>query len=76
LHHSFQDQLLVDFSFEQLNKVQIYTFASAANHFSAPVGKSDLPPFDHVEHFVNTRDYISLIGGICASLPEELVCNR
>jgi hypothetical protein len=56
------DQLLDDFSFEQLNKVQIYTFASAANHFSAPVAHSGQPAFDNNEHFANTRDYVSLIG--------------
>ena len=31
-----QDQLLADFAAEQLAKVEIYTFAAAANHFSVP----------------------------------------
>ncbi|OCF35065.1 hypothetical protein I316_03105 [Kwoniella heveanensis BCC8398] len=56
------DQLLADFSSDQLNKVEIYTFASAANHFSIPSTVEGGPAFGRVEHFVNTKDYVSCIG--------------
>ncbi|KAK6907925.1 hypothetical protein I203_101926 [Kwoniella mangroviensis CBS 8507] len=58
---SWADQLLSDFSHEQLKKVEIYTFASAANHFSIPETGSG-PAFSCVEHFVNEWDYVSDIG--------------
>lgn len=52
-----QDQLLTDFAddLDKLKKVEIYTFASAANHFSGG-------PFGRIEHFVNTLDFVSRIG--------------
>ncbi|RSH83791.1 hypothetical protein EHS25_005406 [Saitozyma podzolica] len=51
------DQLLTDFAddLDKLKKVEIYTFASAANHFSGG-------PFARIEHFVNTLDFVSRIG--------------
>ncbi|KAK4686596.1 hypothetical protein P7C73_g3538, partial [Tremellales sp. Uapishka_1] len=55
------DQLLSDFSADQLRKVEIYSFASAANHFSVPTTESG-PVFARVEHFVNTKDYVSIVG--------------
>ncbi|WVW85150.1 hypothetical protein I302_107188 [Kwoniella bestiolae CBS 10118] len=58
---SWADQLLSDFSHEQLKKVEIYTFASAANHFSIPETDTG-PAFGCVEHFVNELDYVSDIG--------------
>ncbi|KAI9639900.1 uncharacterized protein MKK02DRAFT_40230 [Dioszegia hungarica] len=96
------DQLLSDFPADALRKIEIYTFASAANHFSVPsspvypgaeadaitadaeaasagtgtatatahtestgtgsrqIGRRFV--FGVVEHFVNTKDYVSLIG--------------
>ncbi|WVF69080.1 hypothetical protein IAT40_003854 [Kwoniella sp. CBS 6097] len=59
---SWVDQLLADFSTDQLNKVEIYTFASAANHFSIPSTVRGGPSFGRVEHFVNTKDFVSCIG--------------
>lgn len=52
-----QDQLLTDFAddLDKLKRVEIYTFASAANHFSGG-------PFGRIEHFVNTLDFVSRIG--------------
>jgi hypothetical protein len=81
---------LSDFPADALHKVEIYTFAAAANHFSiptspicydghellVPLGTADeaigtgsrqvgrRPVFGCVEHFVNTKDYVSLIGMI------------
>lgn len=89
---NIQDQLLADFAAEQLAKVEIYSFAAAANHFSVPYTlvqpikgkKADMSDghvgasgegdgkgpddrkkrfvFGAVEHFANTRDYVSEIG--------------
>lgn len=59
------DQLLADFAAEELAKVEIYTFAAAANHFSVPytiVKGQKRFVFGAVEHFANTRDYVSRIG--------------
>jgi hypothetical protein len=57
---------LADFNAEDLRKIEVYTFASAANHFAVPstttaAGEKRFV-FGIVEHFVNTRDYVSLIG--------------
>ncbi|WWC88252.1 uncharacterized protein L201_003159 [Kwoniella dendrophila CBS 6074] len=65
---SWADQLLSDFSHDQLKKVEIYTFASAANHFSIPETGSG-PAFGNVEHFVNERDYVSDIGVLAFAPP-------
>lgn len=57
-----QDQLLADFPIERLAKLEVYTFASAANHFSAPaIGKREAP-FARVEHFANENDFVARIG--------------
>lgn len=57
---------MADFNAEELWKVEVYTFASAANHFAVPSTTTALGEkrfvFGIVEHFVNTRDYVSLIG--------------
>jgi hypothetical protein len=51
------DQLLTDFADDlgKLAKIEIYTFAAAANHFSGG-------PFGRIEHFANTLDFVSRIG--------------
>lgn len=54
------DQLLDDFPHSQLAKLEIYTFASAANHFSAPGSAV----FNRIEHFVNERDFVARIGAM------------
>jgi hypothetical protein len=96
---NIQDQLLADFAAEQLAKVEIYSFAAAANHFSVPYTlvqpikgkKADMSDghvgasgegdgkgpddrkkrfvFGAVEHFANTRDYVSEIGESLIVLP-------
>jgi hypothetical protein len=61
-----QDQLLCDFSEELLSKVEVYTFGSAANHFSRPSATAyDTPislPFARVEHFANEDDFVAQFG--------------
>jgi hypothetical protein len=57
-----QDQLLADFTPERLSKLEVYTFASAANHFSAPLTGKCEAPFSRVEHFANENDFVSRIG--------------
>lgn len=62
---------MADFAAEELLKVEIYTFAAAANHFSAPwrtVNGEKRYVFGAVEHFANTRDYVARIG---MSLPSS-----
>ncbi|CEH13540.1 hypothetical protein CBOM_01457 [Ceraceosorus bombacis] len=56
------DQLLADYNRSILSKVEIYTFASAANHLSAPVDANGSMPFANIEHFANEFDYVSRIG--------------
>lgn len=59
-----QDQLLAEFPHHALKKVEIYTFASAANHFCDPSsGTADAPPpFGRIEHFANQGDWVSQLG--------------
>ncbi|ORY22689.1 hypothetical protein BCR39DRAFT_551019 [Naematelia encephala] len=64
------DQLLADFPTSQLNKLEIYTFASASNHFSAPSDGSLSSPFGRIEHFANSRDFVADIG-VLAFAPNE-----
>lgn len=45
------DQLLADFPAVMLKRIEVYTFASAANHFSAPLNLDNEQPFAVVEHF-------------------------
>lgn len=55
---SWIDQLLDDFPHSQLKGIEIYAFASAANHFSAPGSAV----FNRIEHFANERDFVAQIG--------------
>ncbi|WVQ82730.1 hypothetical protein IAT38_004862 [Cryptococcus sp. DSM 104549] len=66
------DRLLADFPAATLSKVEIYTFASAAKHFSNPnrAHEEDHPPhlaFGHVEHFLNEVDFVARIGLLSAA---------
>ncbi|KAL1411876.1 hypothetical protein Q8F55_002858 [Vanrija albida] len=58
------DQLLAEFPHHVLKKVEIYTFASAANHICDPSGGTpdSPPPFGHIEHFANQGDWVSQFG--------------
>lgn len=59
------DQLLNDFGQDQLAKVEVYTFANAANHFSGPSGRA----FKRIEHFANTDDFVARIGVLAFAPP-------
>lgn len=57
----------MDFPDDVLAKVELYTFASAANHFSrpSPLGLHSCrttSPFKHVEHFANDGDFVAQFG--------------
>lgn len=58
------DMLLMDVPSELLSRVEVYTFASAANHFSRPAadakGRDQI--FAHVEHFANENDFVAQFG--------------
>ncbi|KAL7420956.1 hypothetical protein Q5752_004910 [Cryptotrichosporon argae] len=56
------DQLLADFAPDQLRDVEVYTFASASNHFSAPTAPKMSSPFGNIEHFANELDFVADIG--------------
>ncbi|KAK8864126.1 hypothetical protein IAR55_001372 [Kwoniella newhampshirensis] len=68
---SWIDQLLSDFSADILAKVEVYTFASAATHFSIPATHNG-SAFARVEHFVNTRDYVAQIGLLAFAPPAPI----
>ncbi|KIX02811.1 uncharacterized protein Z518_08754 [Rhinocladiella mackenziei CBS 650.93] len=70
------DWLYTTVAAEQLQKLEIYTFGNAANHWNAPVistlgdggerGENGDNAKDrivkHIEHYANTRDYVSRFG--------------
>lgn len=47
---------------ELLQKLEVYTFGSAANHFNSPQVKQDKRVIRHIEHYANLGDYVSLFG--------------
>ncbi|KAG9060836.1 hypothetical protein KI688_007905 [Linnemannia hyalina] len=63
------DRLIASEKATNLRKLELYTFASWANHMH---GQGD---FAHIEHFVNERDYATQTG-ILAYQPEVLPGNR
>lgn len=71
---AWADQLLADFGETELSKVEIYTFASAANHFSragrsmAGLEEDTSGPWAHVEHFANWQDFVAQFG-VLSHLP-------
>ncbi|KAK7191886.1 hypothetical protein PSPO01_02335 [Paraphaeosphaeria sporulosa] len=58
------DWLLGELPRDVLQKLEIYTFGSAANHFNNP-----LPYPIHVEHFAHTRDFVACWGVLHFSSP-------
>lgn len=56
------DWLFASVSRELLEKVEIYTFGSAANHFNSPETKEGKRVCKHIEHYANLEDYVSLFG--------------
>ncbi|KAF9942950.1 hypothetical protein BGZ70_006064, partial [Mortierella alpina] len=63
------DRLIASETTANLRKLELYTFASWANHMH---GQGDLA---HIEHFVNERDYATQTG-ILAYQPAVLPGNR
>ncbi|KAK3838962.1 MAG: hypothetical protein J3R72DRAFT_511926 [Linnemannia gamsii] len=63
------DRLLASETAANLRKLELYTFASAANHMH---GQGDL---SRIEHFVNRRDYFAQTG-ILSYQPAVLAGNR
>ncbi|GMK59610.1 hypothetical protein CspeluHIS016_0802160 [Cutaneotrichosporon spelunceum] len=61
---AWADMLLTDVPDEILSRVEVYTFASAANHFSRPAAAADgsRQTFAHVEHFANEKDFVAQFG--------------
>jgi hypothetical protein len=61
---AWADMLLTDVPAELLARVEVYTFASAANHFSRPASAADGrgQTFAHVEHFANENDFVAQFG--------------
>jgi len=51
------ERLLVEMDVNQLNKLEIYTFGSAADKFVDGRGK-----IQHIEHFANWYDYVAQTG--------------
>ena len=49
---------------EQVAKMEIYTFGNAANHFSCPGSLNGGGVLKHVEHYVNTREFVARFGVI------------
>ena len=56
------DWLFAAVNRELLEKVEIYTFGSAANHFNSPETGDGRRVCKHIEHYANTADYVSLFG--------------
>lgn len=68
------DWLYATIDRDQLAKIEVYTFGSAANHFNSPVGSvlgasgnvCETSPDDrvirHIEHYANAGDYVSRFG--------------
>lgn len=56
------DWLFAAVSRELLEKVEVYTFGSAANHFNSPETKDGRRVCKHIEHYANLGDYVSLFG--------------
>ena len=45
-----------------VGKVEVFTFGNAGNHWNCPMGEDGGRVIRHVEHFVNTRDWVSRFG--------------
>lgn len=56
------DLLLATISRSLLDKLEVYTFANASNHFNNPLNALGKPTIQFVEHFANEKDPISQFG--------------
>lgn len=65
------DFLLSDFPHELLRKLEIYTFASASNHWNNPIAADRLPVIPVIEHFANTKDIVARLGVLHWSATEQ-----
>jgi hypothetical protein len=73
------DMLLADLGDDLLCKLEIYTFASFANHFNNPLrlcAEGKRPVFRHVEHYANTNDYVSRCGVLSFAKSPTHIGNR
>ncbi|KAH7081990.1 hypothetical protein BKA63DRAFT_223923 [Paraphoma chrysanthemicola] len=60
------DELYTDLSKDDLQKLEVYTFGSAALHFNDPL--NDPPPslraIPHIEHYCNEFDMVTSWGAL------------
>ncbi|KAK5104435.1 hypothetical protein LTS08_002324 [Lithohypha guttulata] len=56
------DWLFAAVSRELLQKLEVYTFGSAANHFNSPEFEDGTRVIQHIEHYANLGDYVGLFG--------------
>jgi hypothetical protein len=59
------DMLITELSEDDLHKLEVYTFAAAANHFNNPIrreGAAKSHVIRHVEHYANSDDFVSRWG--------------
>ena len=59
------DMLLADLSGDDVHKLEVYTFAAAANHFNNPTrnqGGTKRNLIRHIEHYANSADFVSRWG--------------
>ncbi|RMZ79045.1 hypothetical protein DV737_g3593, partial [Chaetothyriales sp. CBS 132003] len=56
------DWLYCTMSAAELQKLEIYTFGNAMNHWNCPAQISGAPTVRHIEHYVNRWDWVSRFG--------------
>ncbi|RMZ86562.1 hypothetical protein DV736_g6206, partial [Chaetothyriales sp. CBS 134916] len=56
------DWLYCTMSAAELQKLEIYTFGNAMNHWNCPSQTSGAPTIRHIEHYVNRWDWVSRFG--------------
>ncbi len=56
------DWLYATMSTEQIQKLEIYTFGNAANHWNCPMRIGGRPAVEHIEHYANEWDWVSRFG--------------
>jgi len=59
------DMLIADLSENHMHKLEVYTFAAAANHFNNPARIRDETKQNlirHIEHYANSHDFVSRWG--------------
>ena len=56
------DWLYATISTKSIAKIEVYTFGNAANHWNLPVHADGRPCIKHIEHYVNSKDWVSRFG--------------